>query len=256
MTKNLNTGNIYAVGIGPGASDLLAPRAKLLIAEVEVIVGYAAYLEQIKEIITGKTIISSQMTGEVERCEKAIEYALNGKDVVVISSGDAGIYGMAGLLFELVDARKLSIQIKVIPGITAATAASAVLGAPLMNDFAVISLSDLLTPKEDIRKRIAKVAEADLVCILYNPASRKRKILLPESLAEFCAIRTPDCICGMVKNAMRKNQEIWVGALGKFPIEMADMSTVVIIGNSKTVLKNGRIYTTRGYKVKEIPIKQ
>lgn len=243
------SGKIYAIGIGPGASDLLAPRAKTILEQVEVIAGYNAYLEQIENITAGKTVISSGMTGEVERCQAAIDFALKGKDVAVISSGDAGIYGMAGLLFELIEAKELDIEIVIVPGITAATAAAAVLGAPLMNDFAIISLSDLLTPQDEIRTRIDKIAEADLVCILYNPASKKRKTLLPESLAKFCEIRGENCVCGMVKNATRENQEIWTGKLKKFPVEMADMSTIVIIGNSQTVLKSGKIYTRRGYEV-------
>ena len=249
MNNKIKIGKVYAIGIGPGASDLLAPRAKSIIEQVDVIVGYTTYLDQIKDISAGKTIISSGMTGEIERCQKAIDQALTGKSVAVISSGDAGIYGMAGLLFELLDNQEAAIQIEVIPGITAATAAGAILGAPLMNDFAVISLSDLLTPQKEIRTRIAKIAEADLVCILYNPASKKRKTLLPESLAKFCEFRSSQCVCGMVKNATRENQETWIGTLGTFPVEMADMTTVVIIGNSKTVLKNGKIYTKRGYEV-------
>lgn len=238
---------IYAIGIGPGAPDLLAPRAKTIIKQVDVIAGYSLYLEQVKDLTAAKEIVSSGMTGEVERCQKALDLALTGKSVAVISSGDAGIYGMAGLLFELIEAQNADIEIEVVPGITAATAAGAILGAPLMNDFAVISLSDLLTPHDEIRDRIAKVATADLVCILYNPASRKRRTLLPESLEKFCESRSSDCVCGMVKNATRENQETWTGTLADFPLDMADMTTVVIIGNSKTVLKKGKIYTKRGY---------
>lgn len=244
---------IYAIGIGPGASDLLAPRAKSILEKVDVVAGYTTYLDQIQDITAGKTIISSGMTGEVERCQAAIEYALKGKNVAVVSSGDAGIYGMAGLIMELISSRDLKIEVEVVPGITAATAAAAVLGAPLMNDFAVISLSDLLTVQEDIRKRITKIAEADLVCVLYNPASKKRRKLLSESLKEFCELRGGECVCGMVKNATRKDQETWVGILENFPLEMADMSTVIIIGNSQTVLENRRIYTKRGYEDKFQP---
>jgi len=252
-----NVGKIYAVGIGPGAADLLAPRARKIIANVDVIAGYTTYLDQIKDLSDGKIIVSSGMTGELERCQKALEYAAKGKSVAVISSGDAGIYGMAGLLFELVETQNSSVKIEVVPGITAATAAGAVLGAPLMNDFAVVSLSDLLSPQETVRSRIAAVAAADLVCVLYNPASKKRKTLLPESLGKFCEFRSGDCICGMVKHASRENnEETWVGALKDFPVEKADMSTVIIIGNSSTVLVNGKIFTRRGYKVKNSNPKQ
>lgn len=241
---------IYAVGIGPGAQDLLTPRAKVVLEQVDVITGYSTYLEIIKDLTVGKEIITSGMTGEVERCEKALDCAMAGKSVAVISSGDAGIYGMAGLLFELIDARKADVSVEVIPGITAATAAGAILGAPLMNDFAVISLSDLLTRPEVIRDRIAKVAAADLVCIIYNPASKSRKTLLPEALSKFCEFRNSHCICGLVKNATRFNQQTWVGILADLPVEMVDMTTVLIIGNSQTVLNNGRIYTKRGYDQK------
>ena len=206
-------------------------------------------LQQVKDLTAGKEIISSGMTGEVERCQKALDCAIAGKSVAVVSSGDAGIYGMAGLLFELVEAQNADVDIEVVPGITAATAAGAILGAPLMNDFAVISLSDLLTPQDEIRDRIAKIAKADLVCILYNPASKKRKKLLPESLEKFCEFRSSECICGMVKNATRENQQIWTGTLENFPLEMADMTTVVFIGNSKTASTNGKIYTKRGYEI-------
>lgn len=230
--------------------DLLAPRAKAVIEKVEVIAGYRTYLELIKDLTASKHIISSGMTGEIERCQKALDAAMEGKSVAVISSGDAGIYGMAGLLFELIEEQELEVSVEVIPGITAATTAGAILGAPLMNDFAVISLSDLLTPQEVIRDRIAKVAAADLVCVLYNPASKKRRALLPETLAKFCEFRNTDCICGLVKNAARAKEETWVGILADLPVEMVDMTTVIIIGNSQTVINNGRIYTKRGYDQK------
>lgn len=241
---------IYAIGIGPGSPDLLAPRAKAIIEQVDVIAGYTTYLEQVKDLTSEKEIISSGMTGEVERCQKAIDTALTGKSVAVISSGDAGIYGMAGLLFELIEDQEAEIEVEVVPGITAATAAGSILGAPLMNDLAVISLSDLLTSQEEIRDRIAKIAAAGLVCILYNPASKKRRALLSESLKKFCEFHSSECVCGLVKNATRENQETWVGTLADFPAEMVDMTTVVIIGNSKTVLNQGKIYTKRGYDKK------
>jgi len=240
---------IYAVGIGPGARDLLTPRAEEALQSSDIIIGHAPYIAQIKDIIKNKTIISSGMRREVERCEEAIKKATEGETVSVVSSGDAGIYGMGGLLLELVHEKEINIEIEIVPGITAANGAASVLGAPLMNDFAVISLSDLLTPIEVIRNRITKVAEADLVCVLYNPSSKKRKELIQKVISEFCEVRSKEIICGIVKNATRTNEEKWIGTLSDFPFEMLDMSSVVLIGNSQTAIKNNKMATARGYKV-------
>jgi len=238
---------IYAVGIGPGARDLLSSKAVSALESSDVIIGHGPYIKQIEDLIKDKEIISSGMRHEVERCTKALSLASEGNTVSVVSSGDAGIYGMGGLLIELADENKVDVEIEVIPGITAANAAASVLGAPLMNDFAVISLSDLLTPKEEIRKRIAKVAEADMVCALYNPSSRKRTDLIIEVIHKFCEISGNDILCGIVKNATRENEESWIGVISEFPFDILDMSTIVIIGNSQTVLINGKMVARRGY---------
>lgn len=246
MNKN---NKIYAVGIGPGARDLLCPRAEFTLKKSDVIIGHGPYIKQIEDLIPDKEIISSGMKREVERCSKALSLASGGKTVSVVSSGDAGIYGMGGLLIELAEEKK--IEIEIIPGITAANAAASVLGAPLMNDFSVISLSDLLTPQKVIRKRIAKVAEADLVCVLYNPSSKKRKELIKEVIQKFRDIRGDNIICGIVKNATRENQESWIDSISEFPFDMLDMSSVVFIGNSQTELINGKMLTKRGYELDE-----
>jgi precorrin-3B C17-methyltransferase len=240
---------IYAVGIGPGGRDLLTPRSKEALQSSDIIIGHAPYISQIEDLIENKTIISSGMRREIERCEEAIKKAEEGHIVAVVSSGDAGIYGMGGLLLELASEKKVKIEIEILPGITAANGAASVLGAPLMNDFAVISLSDLLTPIEVIRKRITKIAEADLVCVLYNPSSRKRKELIQEVISEICEVRTREIVCGIVKNATRTNEEKWIGTISDFPFEMLDMSSVVIIGNSQTTIIDNKMITSRGYKI-------
>jgi len=250
ILKKGNNMKIYAVGIGPGARDLLTPRAKKRLKSSDTIIGHAPYISQIKDLIGDKTIISSGMRREIERCEEAIKRALKGERVSVISSGDAGIYGMGGLLLELVNEKKLEIDIEILPGITAANGAASVLGAPLMNDFAVISLSDLLTPQEVIRKRITKIAESDLLCVLYNPSSKKRTQLIKEVISEFCEVRTKEIICGIVKNATRENEEKWIGKISEFPFGMLDMSSVVLIGNSQTIIQNEKMITRRGYRLK------
>ena len=230
--------------------DLLTPRASDILRRVDVIAGYNKYLDMIPDYIAGKEIISNGMRGELERCKAALDEVNNGKTVAVISSGDAGVYGMAGLLFELCEQEcYVDIDVQVISGITAATAAAAVLGAPLMNDFAVISLSDLLTPIDVIRKRLAAIAVSDLVTILYNPRSTKRKTLFDETVALFKKERG-DVYCGVVRHATRAEESSVISTLSELAIESVDMSSVVIIGTSQTLFKNNKLYTARGYKNK------
>lgn len=243
----MNAGKITVIGLGPGARDLTTPRALEKIRGADVIAGYNKYLEEITDLCVGKTIVSTGMREEVERCRQAIVHAREGKNVAVVCSGDAGVYGMSGLIYELLGEEKIPVE--VVPGITAASAASAILGAPLMNDFAVISLSDQLTPREEIVKRLHAVAEADLVCALYNPQSASRVELLAETLKMFREIRGGKIPVGFVKHASREKQEVWTGTLDEFPTERVDMSTIVILGNSQTVLRGGKIFTRRGYKI-------
>lgn len=241
---------IYAIGIGPGAHDLICPRAIEKINEVDVVSGYTKYLELISDLIQNKELISSGMTGEIERCQKALDETLKGKKVAVISSGDSGIYAMAGLLLEMIEQDKYSgIDVDVIPGVTAANTAAAILGAPLMNDFVTMSLSDLMTPKEVIKKRLKAVSVADLVCVLYNPRSKKRRELFDQAV-ELYLEQNPDAVYGMVKHASREKQEVKMGKLSELPVDFVDMSTVVILGNSNTVIRNKKLYTLRGYQEK------
>ena len=240
---------LYAVGLGPGDADYMAPKAKEAILESDVIVGYTTYMKLIEEITKGKELVATGMTGETQRCEAAIQEALKGKKVCVVSSGDAGIYGMASLLFELAAAHP-SIEIEVIPGITAAVSAAALLGSPLTNDFAVISLSDHLTPWELIEKRLDACSSADMVVSIYNPQSSQRSDYLQKACNISLKYKPPETKCGYVKNAYRgESAEIHICTLEELAATDVDMFTTVIIGNSATMTIDGKLVTTRGYDV-------
>jgi len=240
---------IYAVGLGPGDPDYLTPRAKEVILASGVIAGYTPYLELITDLVKGKEIIKSGMKGEVERCKAAIAEALKGKQVCVVSSGDAGIYGMASLLYELASQHD-TMEVEVIPGITAASSVAALLGSPLTNDFAVISLSDLLTPWDVIEKRLELCSMADMALCLYNPQSKKRNDYLEKACAIVLRHKPPETNCGYVRNAYRgKSGESRICALTELSKEPVDMLTTVIIGNSDTRVINGKLVTVRGYRL-------
>lgn len=244
--KNLIT--VYAVGIGPGDLDLLTPQARRVLSEVSVVAGYRPYLDQIAPLIREKQLIPGTMRQEVERCTLALEAALRGESVAVLSSGDAGVYGMAGLLLELTREERFSqIEIEVIPGITAAVSCAALVGAPFMNDFAVISLSDLMTPAEVIQKRICALASADLPVALYNPASRKRKELLAFAVQKFREYGGDDFPCAVVCDAWRPSQKIVLSSLKEFPFHLVGMTSMVIFGNSQTIVSHDKMFCRRGY---------
>lgn len=239
-------GKIYIIGTGPGSKDLIAERALNAIKESNVIAGYGVYTELIADLIEGKELIVTPMKQEVERCKKAIEAAEKGNIVSIISSGDAGVYGMAGLLLEL--AENSTVEIEVISGISAVLAAAARLGAPLTHDFAVISLSDLLTPWEKIEKRLHNAAMAEFIIALYNPSSKKRA----DYLKKACDIMSPfineNTICGYVKNCEREHEEYGTLLFKDLKDFKADMFTIIIIGNNTTKLINNKMVTPRGYK--------
>lgn len=239
---------IYVVGTGPGSIGQMTERALKAVRESDVIVGYDRYLELIRDEIRDKETYSSPMKKERERCQRALEYALSGKTVSVISSGDPGVYGMAGLIYGLAE-KYPEVDIEVIPGITAAVSAAAVLGAPLMHDFAVISLSDLLTPWEKIEKRLRAAAEADFVICLYNPGSKSRAGYLEKACGYILEHRNSDTKCGWVRNIDRDGEESGVCSLGELKELKADMFTTVIIGNSSTKIINGNLVTPRGYDI-------
>ncbi len=248
-------GAIYVVGTGPGSIEYLTPRALSAIRRSDVIVGYPTYLDLIRDLIAGKEIVSTGMAREIDRCTKAIELAGTGKRVSVISGGDPGIYAMAGLVFDLLREKKVplpeSVSIEVIPGISALNACAARLGAPLMHDFAVVSLSDRLTPWETIAGRLDAAAGADFVVVLYNPKSASRRRHIRKAQEILLRHRPGSTPVGIVKGAARQDEAIIISDLESMPFDKIDMQTTVIIGNSQTVVWNGRMITPRGYENKD-----
>lgn len=231
----------------------MSVRALSALQEAQVIIGYKTYIQLIHHmIVDGQEVVSSAMTREVERSKQAVDIALQGKRVAVISSGDPGVYGMAGILLEVVNEQgaQHKVDVEVVPGISAANAAAASLGAPLMHDYVVLSLSDLLTPWELILKRIECAAMGDFVVTIYNPKSKKRVEqikILQEIMLKYKAPQTP---VGIVQNAKRGDLEVVkVSDLSRFTAEHIDMFSVIIIGNSQTYVQDGKIITPRGYKL-------
>lgn len=220
-----------------------------ILKNADCIVGYDFYVELLAPIIDKQKVIISGMRREIERGQKAVDEALNGKTVAVVSSGDPGVYGMAGVILQLLDKQEQTIECEVVPGITAATAAAAVLGAPLMHDFAIISLSDLLTPYDLIMKRVDATSQGDMIQVLYNPKSMKRTKHIVEATEIMLKYKSPETPVGIVKNVYRENQEVFISTLGKLTQENIDMFTIVIIGNSQTYINNDKIITPRGYKI-------
>ena len=238
---------VYVVGLGPGAEEQMTVRAQKVLEHCPVLIGYNVYIDLVKEQFPDKIFLSTPMRKEPERCRMAFEEAEKGQDVAMICSGDAGVYGMAGLIFEI-GKEYPSIQIEVVPGITAASGGAAVLGAPLMHDFAVISLSDLLTPWETIEKRLHAAGMADFVICLYNPSSRKRADYLEKACEIILKSRSEETVCGLVKNIGREGELYEIMTLKKLKTTQADMFTTVYIGNSNTKELNGKMVTPRGYK--------
>ena len=240
---------IYVIGIGPGCRDLMTQEAISAMEDAEVIVGYKTYIKLVEDFVKDKEVVQNGMRKEVDRCQDAIDIAKTGKKVAVISSGDAGIYGMAGLILELITKQELDIPVKVVPGVTASIGAAAVLGAPIMHDFCHISLSDLMTPWEVIEKRLRLAAEADFVICLYNPRSKGRSEHLANAfkiMGEFKDGSTP---VGIVKDVGREDQEKFICTFDKMDFERVDMTTMVIIGNKSTYIHDDLMITPRGYTV-------
>ncbi|MDP4183083.1 MAG: precorrin-3B C(17)-methyltransferase [Bacillota bacterium] len=240
---------IYVVGLGPGNPGDMTPRAGDAIKNADVVIGYNTYIELIRQYFPQKEFIPSGMTREVERCELARKKALEGKNVALVSSGDSGIYGMAGIMLEVVNKSSSDITVEVVPGITAASAAASVLGAPIMHDFAVISLSDLMTPLDLIYKRVECAAEGDFVICLYNPKSKNRSDYINKAADIILKHRNKTTPVGIVRNAAREDQEYFITTIEEMLNYQIDMFTVVIIGNSNTYVENGKMITPRGYKI-------
>lgn len=246
------TGRIYLVGLGPGDRALLTPAALDALTGCDVVVGYDGYLEQVRDLVNGKQVVSLPLGKEMERAGKAAELAYAGNSVAVISSGDIGVYGMAGPVFEHLAANSwdgMRPQVEVIPAVSAAQAAASVLGAPLMQDFCAISLSDLMTPWETIRKRLDAAAYGDFVIALYNPRSRRRRKQIVEARNIVLKHRGAGTPVGIARNAARPDQDALITTLGELErhFERIDMFTTLIIGNSTTYIHAGRMVTPRGY---------
>ena len=245
-------GEIKIVGIGPGNFSDMTARAKAAIESAEVIAGYKTYINLIPELVAGKKIIATAMMQVIERAELAIEQARQGFKVAVISSGDAGIYGMAGLVIEKILDLPEEVQPKfeVVAGISAVNTAAAILGAPLMHDFAVISLSDLLTDWEVIKRRVECAAAGDFVIALYNPKSKKRVKNIEEVQKILLKYKDKTTPVGIVTNAGRIGEKKIISTLENFLSEEINMFSLVLIGNSKTFIKAGYMITPRGYENK------
>ena len=237
-------GKLYVIGIGPGGLEHMTLKAKEAIEKCNIVVGYNKYIDMIKPLVENKELFSTGMRGEEARCKKALELS---KDniVALISTGDSGIYGMAGLILQMQNDE----EVEVIPGVTASSAAGSVIGAPLMHDNCNISLSDLMTPYDLIKKRVRNAADSDMIISLYNPRSKGRPHYLREAIEiikEYRKLSTPVAV---VRHALRDGQEYKLFTLENFDEEVVDMFSIVIIGNSQSFIKEGKFITPRGYNV-------
>lgn len=238
---------LYVIGIGPGEYEQMTLKAIHAMEKSEVIIGYTVYVDLVKEHFPGKEFLTTPMKKEVDRCVIAFEEAKKGKVVSMICSGDAGVYGMSGLMYE-VGVNYPEVELEIIPGVTAATGGAAVLGAPLIHDFCLISLSDLLTPWEKIEARLLAAAEADFVVCLYNPSSRKRSDYLQKACDLMMQYKSPETVCGIVSYIGRDGEHYEVMDLKTLRDTKVDMFTTVWVGNSQTKEINGKMVTPRGYR--------
>ena len=241
---------VFVVGLGPGDPRFLTAQAQSALTQAEVLCGYTVYLDLVRPYFPDKLYYSTGMTKEIDRCRWALETAAAGRTVAMVCSGDAGVYGMASPVLDLAEDYP-DVDVEVIAGATAAQSGSAVLGAPLAHDFAVVSLSDLLTPWEVIERRLAAVASADFCICLYNPRSRKRADRLLRAAKIMLEWKAPDTLCGWVRNIGREGQQSGMCRLSELGEIDADMFTTVFVGNADTKLVGGRMVTPRGYR--EIP---
>ena len=238
---------LYVIGIGPGDFEQMTGRAAEAMKKSDVIVGYTVYVDLVKPYFPDSSFLATPMMKEVERCRIAFEEAEKGKTVSMICSGDAGVYGMAGLMYE-VGVDYPDTELEIIPGVTAASSGAAVLGAPLIHDFCLISLSDLLTPWEKIENRILGASQADFVICLYNPSSHKRRDYLQKACDLMLRYKSPETVCGTVSRIGREGEEARVMTLKELRDTEVDMFTTVFVGNSQTKEINGKMVTPRGYR--------
>ena len=237
---------LFVAGIGPGAPEYMTFACKKAIEASDVIVGYSKYVELVKPLFSEKEFFDPPMMREVERCREALRLADSGKTGAMVCSGEAGVYGMSGLILELSEEYP-EVDIEVVPGVTAALSGGAILGAPLTHDFAVISLSDLLTPIELIEKRLECAAMGDFCIALYNPSSKKRADYLKNACDILLKYKSPDTMCGTVRNIGREGEEKEIMTLAELREAKVDMFTTVFIGNEKTKRVGDRLVTPRGY---------
>ena len=238
-------GKLYVIGIGPGGLEHMTLKAKQAIEESNIVVGYNKYIDMIKPFVEDKELFSTGMRGEEARCRKALELSKENNTVALISTGDSGIYGMAGLILQMQEDE----SVEIIPGVTASSAAGSVIGAPLMHDNCNISLSDLMTPYDLIKKRVRNAADADMIISLYNPRSKGRPHYLREAIEiikEYRELNTPVAV---VRHALRDGQEYKLFTLENFDEEVVDMFSIVIVGNSQSFIKSGKFITPRGYNI-------
>jgi precorrin-3B C17-methyltransferase len=249
-------GKLYVVGIGPGHHDHMTYRAKQVIEESEVVIGYDTYISLVEDLIGGKEIYRYPMTQEVDRANQAIQFAENGRIVSLVSSGDPGIYGMIGLIYEILSDKKwnreVGIYVECVPGVSSLNSCSALVGSPLMTDFAVVSMSDLLVPWDIIVKRVEAAALGDYVTVIYNPASKKRVHQLKDTRDIFLKYRNPETPVAIIKGAYRESQAVAMTTLKDMlnHADMLGMITTVIIGNSSTYNYDGMMINPRGYRSK------
>jgi precorrin-3B C17-methyltransferase len=239
-------GSITVIGIGPGRRGAMTIDAAEAVRKADIVVGYRTYIDLLRRIFPDKRFEESGMRSEEARCRRAVELAKSGAETALVSSGDAGVYGMAGLCLSM--AAGTGIPVRVIPGVTAASSGAALLGAPLENDFAVISLSDLLLPREEILGRVRAAAESDFVLCLYNPGSHTRRDILHEACGEILRFRPEDTPCGIARNIGRDGETAEILTLGGLRDRTADMLMTIFIGNSRTRILGGKLVTARGYR--------
>ena len=244
----MNNGKIYVVGIGPGNMEDISIRAYNILKNVNVIAGYTTYVDLVKDEFPDKEFLVSGMKREIERCKEVLELAKEGENIALISSGDAGIYGMAGIMLEV--AMGSGIEVEVVPGITSTVAGAALVGAPLMHDQAIISLSDLLTDWEIIKKRVECASQGDFIISFYNPKSKERVKQIVEAREIMLKYKLPTTPVALLRHIGRKEENYTLTTLENFLDYEIDMFTIVLVGNSNTFIKDGKMITPRGYEKK------
>jgi precorrin-3B C17-methyltransferase len=237
---------LTVAGIGPGNPETMTGACRAALLEADVVIGYKGYIELLRPIFPDKDFRAAPMKTEAARCRESLALAAEGKRVCLVSGGDAGVYGMASLVLEIAPEFS-AVAVEILPGVTAATSGAALLGAPLGHDFAVISLSDLLTPWELIAQRLRQAATGDFVICIYNPVSHSRSDYLQKAAAILLETFPPERVCGLARNIGREEESVLITSLGVLGETEADMFTTVFIGNSKTTIINGKIVTPRGY---------